>query len=123
MLVPSATEKAQSFEAARKMTTLQAEAMKMVNEIAEEPSIRLDMDFRPGDMQFICNHSTLHSRTSYEDWPNQDERRHLLRLWLACESGPDLPDYFTTQFQGKTASGRPNGIRVPGVALVATLKP
>jgi len=123
MLVPSAIEKAQSFEGARKMTPLQAEAMKMVNEIADEPSVRLDMDFRPGDMQFICNHSTLHSRTSYEDWPDQSERRHLLRLWLACDGGPSLPDYFTTQFQGKTATGRPNGIRVPGVPLVATLTP
>lgn len=123
MLVPSATEKAQAFEGARKMTPLQAEAMKLVNDIADDPAIRLDMDFRPGDMQFICNHSTLHSRTSYEDWPAQEERRHLLRLWLACEDGPDLPDDFTTQFQGKTASGRPNGIRVPGVPLVATLAP
>lgn len=123
MLVPSAIEKAQSFEGARKMTPLQAEALKLVNEIAEDPAIRLDMDFRPGDMQFICNHSTLHSRTSYEDWPNPEERRHLLRLWLACDQGPDLPDYFTTGFQDKTSSGRPNGIRLQGVPLVATLAP
>lgn len=123
MLVPSAIEKAQSFEGARKMTPLQAEALKLVNEIAEDPAIRLDMDFRPGDMQFICNHSTLHSRTSYEDWPNPEERRHLLRLWLACEQGPDLPDYFTTGFQDKTPSGRPNGIRLQGVPLVASLVP
>lgn len=123
MLVPSAIEKAQLFEGARKMTPLQAEALKLVNEIAEDPAIRLDMDFRPGDMQFICNHSTLHSRTAYEDWPDLNERRHLLRLWLACEQGPDLPDYFTTGFQDKTSSGRPNGIRLHGVPLVATLAP
>lgn len=123
MLVPSATEKAQSFQGARKMTPLQSEALKLLNQLADDPSIRLDMDFRPGDMQFICNHSTLHSRTAYEDWPDQADRRHLLRLWLACEDGPDLPGYFTEEFQGKTSSGRPNGIRLSDLPLVASLTP
>jgi alpha-ketoglutarate-dependent taurine dioxygenase len=31
------------------------------------------MDLRPGDMQFLNNHVTMHSRTEYRD---------LIRLWL-----------------------------------------
>jgi hypothetical protein len=40
----------------------------------------VEMEFRPGDMQFIHNHQILHSRTDFEDWPEPEKRRHLLRL-------------------------------------------
>ncbi len=91
--------------------------------LAGEPRVRLDMAFEPGDMQFLLNHSILHARTAYEDWPEPERRRHLLRLWLACADGPALPDYMTTEFQGATVSGRPDGVRLPGVALKANLAP
>ncbi len=47
--------------------------------IAERPDIRLDMQFAPGDIQLLSNHTVVHARTAYEDG---DEKRHLLRLWL-----------------------------------------
>jgi len=49
------------------------------------PDFHLDMWLEPGDMQFISNHTTLHARTAYEDWSEQDRRRHLLRLWLSFD--------------------------------------
>jgi hypothetical protein len=122
-IIQSSIEKAQAFDDAPRLTAAQVEAMDVVQAIADEDGVRLDMDFRPGDMQFLCNHSTLHSRTAYEDWPEQDRRRHLLRLWLACDDGPALPSNYVTQFQGATRGGRPNGINVPGVKLVAPLEP
>jgi hypothetical protein len=30
----------------------------------------------------LNNHTTLHSRTRFEDWPDPSQRRWLLRLWL-----------------------------------------
>jgi hypothetical protein len=81
------------------------------------------MDFRPGDMQFLCNHSILHARTDYEDFPEPQRRRHLLRQWFACADGPALPADVLHGFQGATAIGRPAGIRVPGVSLSAPLQP
>jgi hypothetical protein len=123
VLVPSYIRNAQKFEEVEKLTPQQKEALKLVARLAEDTAIYLDMDFRPGDMQFLCNHTILHSRTAYEDWPEQDRRRHLLRLWLSCADGPSLPDNMTSEFQGRTASGRPNGICVPGVPLVASLSP
>ncbi len=51
--------------------------------IANEPGMYLDMDLRPGDIQLLSNHSCLHARTDYEDYPEPDRRRHLLRLWLS----------------------------------------
>ena len=53
--------------------------------IANSPAFHLDMDLRPGDVQLISNHTVLHARTAYEDWPDPSRRRHLLRLWLSLE--------------------------------------
>lgn len=123
VLIQSFIQKAQAFEEVPRLTPAQAEALEFANTLASDPAIRLDMDFRPGDMQFLCNHSIFHSRTSYEDWPQVERRRHLLRLWLSCSDGPALPPNLTTDFQGATASGRPDGIHIPGVPLVAPLEP
>lgn len=37
------------------------------------------MEFRPGDVQLVHNHTVLHDRTSFEDWPEPERKRHLLR--------------------------------------------
>jgi hypothetical protein len=51
--------------------------------IASEEGIYTDMDLQPGDIQLLSNHSNLHARTAYEDHPEPEKRRHLLRLWLS----------------------------------------
>ncbi len=51
--------------------------------LASDPRFRLDMWLQPGDMQFLSNHLIVHARTAYEDWPEPERRRHLLRLWLS----------------------------------------
>jgi hypothetical protein len=51
--------------------------------LAAGDELRLDMDFEPGDMQFLKNSVILHSRTSYVDDEDPTRRRHLLRLWIA----------------------------------------
>jgi hypothetical protein len=121
--VMSAIEKAQAFPEVPRLSPLARAALDAVNAFAGSDELRLDMDFRPGDTQWLCNHSVLHARTAYEDWPEPERRRHLLRLWLGCDDGPQLPAHLTEGFQGATAGGRPAGIRVPGVPLVAPLAP
>jgi hypothetical protein len=51
--------------------------------IAAEPQFHLDMDLQPGDVQLLSNHTILHARTEFEDWPEPERRRHLLRLWIS----------------------------------------
>ena len=106
-----------------RLTRLQEEALDLLDSLADSPRIRLTMEFRPGDIQMLCNHWILHSRTSYVDWPAPERRRHLLRLWLACDGGPSLPPGFTGTAQGATRGGRPDGINVPGVPFSAPLEP
>lgn len=123
VFIAGAIEKAQALPGVVALTEKEREALRLVNALAGEEGIRLDMEFRPGDLQFLLNHATLHARTAYEDWPEPERRRHLLRLWLACADGPALPEYMTQSFQGRTATGRPDGVQIPGVSLKANLYP
>ncbi len=120
--VRSAIRKGQLIDGVPRLTEKQNEALDFIDSLAQDPDIHLDMTFRPGDMQFVCNHCTMHSRTAFEDWDKPEDRRHLLRLWLACADGPALPHWMTESYEGKTKNGRPNGIVVPGVALNAPLE-
>lgn len=121
--VRSSIRKAQLMPEVPRLSPVQEEALDFFDSLTNDPAIHLSMEFRPGDIQMLCNHWILHSRTSYVDWPEPERRRHLLRLWLACEDGPALPDSFTTSVRGATRSGRPGGIEVPGVPLSAPLEP
>ena len=55
------------------------------DEVAADPDVHLDMWLQAGDMQFLSNHTLAHARTAYEDFPDPDKRRHLLRLWLSLQ--------------------------------------
>ncbi|MGW0199394.1 TauD/TfdA family dioxygenase [Nonomuraea sp. NPDC003201] len=68
-------------------TRAQEKAMALLDDLTNDPRFTLTMDFRPGDLQFLNNHVTLHSRTAYEDHPEPSRRRHLLRLWLTTAPG------------------------------------
>lgn len=73
-----------------RLTGEQIEAMELLEAIANDPSIHLEMDFEPGDVQLLNNGRILHSRESYEDDDDPARRRHLLRLWLAAHSFASL---------------------------------
>lgn len=38
--------------------------------------------FEPGQIQVLNNLVIGHRRTAYQDWPQPERRRHLVRLWL-----------------------------------------
>ncbi len=114
-------EAAQRFPDAPRLTPAQIEAMDMVDRLANSPEIRLDMDFRPGDMQFLHNHQILHARTAYVDWPEPERRRHLLRLWLSAREGRELPPVFAERYGEIRVGRRRGGIQVPGQVLAAPL--
>ena len=40
------------------------------------------MELEPGDVQLLSNHTVIHARTDYEDYADDDRKRHLLRLWI-----------------------------------------
>lgn len=56
------------------------EAVSFVADTARRPDVRLAMDFRPGDIQLLNNHTIVHWRTAFRDDPQH--KRLLLRLWM-----------------------------------------
>lgn len=120
--VRSAIRKAQRFEEVPRISAALTDAMDLLDSLAESPDLHLDMELAVGDIQFVCNHYILHSRTNYEDHPDPKARRHLLRLWLSCDDGPAVPAVFDN-YTGIDARGRPTGLLLDGVRLNAPLIP
>ncbi len=69
------------------LTDVERAALDLFDDITLRPSVPFSMDLEPGDMQFVSNHTVLHSRTEYEDHPEPELKRHLLRLWLETHNG------------------------------------
>ena len=91
-------DSAARFGAQYKPTAKQREALLLVQEIANRPELMLTMEFQEGDMQFINNYTTLHSRTEYIDHEDKKLRRHMVRLWLKMNEprrpvGPVFDEY------------------------------
>jgi hypothetical protein len=101
------------FPGATRLTPAQFAAMDLLDELVNDPEIHLSMAFLPGDMQFLHNHQILHSRNDFENWPEPERHRHLLRLWLAPPRGRALPEVFAPRY-GSVAPGERGGIVVRG---------
>jgi hypothetical protein len=72
--------RAQKLPGVPPLTDKQKAAIDFYQSLSRE--LALQIDWQPGDISFVLNHVSLHARTAYEDWPERDRRRHLLRLWL-----------------------------------------
>lgn len=105
-------ESAQRFPELPRLTQAQWDALDMLRDLAADPAFSLDITFDPGDIQFVNNLTTMHSRTGYEDYPEPERKRHLLRLWLAVPGGWPLPQAFYDRYGASTPGGRPTGIVV-----------
>jgi TfdA family taurine catabolism dioxygenase TauD len=114
-------ESARRFSEVPALTSQQIEALDLLDALAEDPTINLQMAFCPGDMQWVHNHTMLHDRTSFEDWPDPKRKRHLLRLWLAIPGARPLPEIYAQRF-GKIDIGDRGGIIVAGAVLNAPLE-
>jgi alpha-ketoglutarate-dependent taurine dioxygenase len=64
------------------LTAIQTAAMDALDRVARQPELRAEFALLPGDMFFINNRWILHNRTGFEDHPEPERRRHLIRLWL-----------------------------------------
>ncbi len=104
-------EDAQRFPDVPRLTARQVEALDMLDRTAD--ALALDMDFEPGDMQFLNSYLTLHSRSEFEDFPEPERRRHLLRLWLAMPNSRRLPAPFKALYGTVEAGQVRGGVPVP----------
>jgi hypothetical protein len=112
----------QRFPDARRLTAEDHAALAMFDDLANDTELRLDMEFRPGDMQFVHNHTCLHDRTAFVDWPEPERKRHLLRLWLAAPGARPLPPVYAERY-GSVTVGERGGIICEKTRLHAPLEP
>ena len=75
----------QRHASAPRLSREQREVIDLIDELAADPLIHMDMDFRPGDIQWLKNAAILHARTEFEDYAEPERKRHLLRLWLTSK--------------------------------------
>jgi hypothetical protein len=109
------------FSGARRLTREQREAMDLIDDLCNDPAIHLAMDFRPGDIQLLHNHQILHSRGDFENWPEPERHRHLLRLWVSPPEARPLPEVFAPRY-GSVQPGARGGIVVKGTTFQVPLE-
>lgn len=105
-------ESARRFPGVPPFTPQQLTALNLFDELAEDPALHFFMKFQAGDIQLVHNHTLLHDRTAFEDWPEPERKRHLYRLWLAPLGARPLPPIFADRF-GSVVPGERGGIQVP----------
>ncbi len=115
-------DSAQRFDGAPRLTAAHVEALDLFDALANDPELHFGMQLQPGDMQFVYNHSQLHDRTAFVDWPEPARRRHLLRLWLSVPGDRPLPECFRERY-GSIEIGNRGGIVIKGTRLHAPLEP
>ena len=91
----------------------QNEALELFDEICRRKDFHLTMMFEPGDIQFLNNHLTLHTRTAFEDYEDDKEKRHLLRLWLSLPNSRPLDEGFKPFYRDISAGAVRGGF--PGI--------
>lgn len=78
----------QRFPEVPRLTQQHYDAMALFNELAASPQLRLEMILQPGDIQLLNNHTCLHYRSAFEDYPVCDASccpETCCRLSLRCE--------------------------------------
>lgn len=106
-------ESARRFPGVKPLSALQIEALDLFDQLANDPQLNLTMELQPGDIQLVHNHTILHDRTAFEDYPEPERKRHLLRLWLAPQGARPLPQVYAERF-GSITPGDRGGVVVAG---------
>lgn len=99
---------AQDFPETPRLTPQQDEALKLFDELAEE--LALNMQFEPGDIQLVNNHIMYHGRTHFTDYPEENRKRVLLRLWLSSPISRPMSPAYKEVFGGVDAGELRGGV-------------
>lgn len=70
------------------LSETQIAALDLFDHFSRSDELALRTTLQKGETIIVHNRSVLHARTDYQDWPNAQDRRHLLRLWI------DAPERF-----------------------------
>ena len=105
---PAYIKFAQEFPEVPRHTPKQREALDLYGKLTTE--LALDMHFEPGDIQLLNNHLMYHGRTQFEDWPEENRKRVLLRLWLSVPGSRPMPEAWRKVFGNVDAGAVRGGV-------------
>jgi len=79
-------------------------ALDALEAASNHPDFAFDFTLQPGECVFANNYTALHARTAFQDFPDPERKRLLLRLWIegkpprivvkemhTYEDGPGIP--------------------------------
>jgi hypothetical protein len=69
-------------------------AFNLFDEIAKAPENRLAFHLEPGEMAVINNYTVMHARSQFQNHPEPERQRRLLRLWLDAPGFREVPREF-----------------------------
>lgn len=75
---------AQRFPEVPRLTAEQVQLLDLIDLIAYDPAFHVAFRQNPGDINYIKNSAVLHMRTAFEDYPEPERKRHLVRMWLTA---------------------------------------
>jgi hypothetical protein len=64
------------------LSDIERRALDLSDQVATRADLQLRLRLQPGDLLLVNNYSVLHSRTAFEDDPDDARKRLLLRLWI-----------------------------------------
>jgi len=89
---------AEQLPNAKKLTTLEKEAIACVTELAMRDEIRFDLRLESGDLLFLNNNTVLHNRDWFRDFDQADRKRLLLRQWINLDNARELEFEFADHY-------------------------
>jgi hypothetical protein len=112
----------QRFPAVPRLSPQQVEAMDLLDRLAADPRFCFLTNFQPGDLQLCNNHVVMHARTAFEDHPDPERRRHLLRMWLAVPNSRPLSPLLGRIYKDRTPGAVRGGFppKRPGTIVFET---
>lgn len=93
------------------LTEEQKTALDYLEATAERNEFALQFRQEPGDLLFLNNWVTFHRRTAFEDHPESNRRRHLLRVWLSPPDNRPLDEVFLDNYGSVTAGATRGGMQ------------
>jgi len=104
-------ERAHQDEEIGPMPERQREALDYLESVAAEQKMHHRFTQKPGDILLLNNWVTFHRRTEFEDHPEPEKKRHILRIWLSMPNSRPLDPMFKDNYGTVEAGAIRGGMR------------
>ena len=90
------------------MSKEQKRALDAIEETASLAEMHFNFRQSPGDILFLNNWTTLHRRSEFVDFPEPENKRHILRAWISPPNNRPIDPLFEDNY-GDYRAGKVRG--------------